>query len=235
MSNLYLCNFATKNDYGQFQIYQREYLQSFYRDIFEYDNTFLKESGFYNHNKYIFEHSQGRFGYCCWKPFIILDAMDKIEYGDTLMYLDVADFIYNFSFFDYFEQSMRKNNQKFFTINSHAQGKYTSMDCFIGMGCDNSDYYCAKQLEAGTLGFQKNADNINFLHEWLSWCTIPEIICKNMNFYGIPNLPEFIDHRADQSILTNLFYKYKFSGNDIMAVEKFISYNYYDKKFTKIG
>jgi hypothetical protein len=235
MTKNYLCNFGSEGAYRKLQLYQRKLLKPYYEEIFEYNEEFLILMNFVNRNQYIFEHSDNGFGFCCWKPFIILDALNKIEYGDILTYLDTGDLVYNSEFFNWLEWNVKeKLNSRFFDITHYTHGEWTTMDCFIGMGCNDFDYHNAKQLEAGTLAFQKTDENINFLHEWLSWCCMPEIICKNMNYYGKPNLPGFKAHRGDQSILTNLFYKYNFSGEYMQNIQKYIMWNYLDDNYTRI-
>jgi hypothetical protein len=226
----YLCNFAYGDAYKEVQQKQHTLMKSFFANIFEYDDNFVIKSGFYEKNKTIFDQAETGFGYCSWKPLIILDALTKIEVNDTIVYMDVADYVYNPSFYSWLNWNVKeKLNGKFFNINYYIHGQWTTRDCFIGMNCDTDFYHSQRQLEAGTLAFQKTDENIAFLNEWLYWNQKPEIICKNQNFYGQPNLPGFIDHRTDQSILTNLFYKYGFKGEFMENCRAFIQYNFFEQ------
>jgi hypothetical protein len=228
MGKNYLCNFAKGDLYKKCQIYQRGFLAPYYEGIFEYDDQFVIDSGFYGRNKYVFEHSETGFGECSWKPYIILDSLSKIEYGDSLTYLDVTDRVQNEMFFSWLQWNIiERLNSRFFNINYYKHSNWTTMDCYIGMGCNYPEYHNIRQLEAGTLAFVKTDENINFLHEWMSWCCLPEIICRNMNYYGKPNLPGFQSHRGDQSILTNLFHRYGFVGEYNENVRMLIAYNWF--------
>lgn len=100
------------------------------------------------------------------------------------------------------------------------------------MNCDTDEYYNKRQLEAGTLIFIKNEFSIGFLKEWLYWCLLPDVICKNRNDPDQKNEPKFVDHRADQAILTNMFYKYGLKGNDIHYNLHYITYNHFEKGMT---
>ena len=55
--------------------------------LFSHDLNFLKETGFYSKYEYMFKH--GRLcAYACWKPYIILKAMEEMSEGDVIFYYD---------------------------------------------------------------------------------------------------------------------------------------------------
>jgi hypothetical protein len=56
---------------------------------------------------------------------------------------------------------------------------------------------------------RKNDFVINFINEWLHYAKDYRIITDSANECGLPNYPEFVDHRHDQSILSLLGGKYK--------------------------
>ena len=103
------------------------------------------------------------------------------------------------------------------------------------MGCDDPFYYNQRQLECGTIALVKNEKNIALLEEWLQWCLTPDAILKDKNPKE-ENDPGFIDHRTDQSILTNLFYKYGLKGIGMEYVSPaphgYIVYNYFERGMT---
>ena len=76
------------------------------------------------------------------------------------------------------------------------------------MDCDKTNYWNADQVEAGIIAFKKTDENILFLQEWLEYAKNKYILTDHPNTSGKANFDSFIDHRHDQSILTNLCIKY---------------------------
>jgi hypothetical protein len=77
------------------------------------------------------------------------------------------------------------------------------------MNCDESIYWNSIQFEAGINCFKNNNESEDFLSEWLNFCKNERILTDKENTCGLPNFSGFIDHRHDQSILTNLIIKHK--------------------------
>jgi len=75
------------------------------------------------------------------------------------------------------------------------------------MDCDESIYKESPQVQATFSIWKKNADSIDFVQKWLKYGQDRRIITDDENTCGLPNDPQFIRHRWDQSILTNLVIK----------------------------
>jgi hypothetical protein len=71
------------------------------------------------------------------------------------------------------------------------------------MGCDAPRYWTARQVQA-TFSLWSGKAAMEFLSEWLRWCRDRRCITDDQNECGLPNLPGYVEHRHDQSILTNL-------------------------------
>jgi len=183
--------------------------------LHSYTREWLICTEFYKSNKEILDLDRGG-GYWLWKPYIILETLKKIENNDILFYLDCGDiFIPELQtfLFSYFENI---NNNYIFTLGGRNKQKtYTKRDCFILMNCDNEYYYEQIQLEAGILCFRKIKENIELVEEWLRYCMNKNILTDIDNITK-QNLTGFIDHRHDQSILTNLVTKYNFRANHLL-------------------
>jgi hypothetical protein len=95
-----------------------------------------------------------------------------------------------------------------FRTHKHLNKTWTKRDCFVLMGCDSAEYWEAEQLMGGFSIFMKNEKNIKFLQEWLHYCCNKFIITDTPNTCGLENLPEFVDHRHDQSVLSILGVKH---------------------------
>lgn len=225
---LYLINFAKGDLYKKVQHRQNELLRGFFKDIFEYDENFLIKEGYYERNKEVIDNSETGWGYCGWKGTIMLDAMSKIQDDDLLFYSDVADEIYNPAFFDWLILRTNQMGGKFFNLNYYIHGQWTKRDCFRVMGCDTEEYWNHRQLEAGTIGLLKQPDTIDLLEYWSMWCQFPRAIDK-VNQYSQDNLPGFVDHRTDQSILTNLVIKRGWETERMENVRAYIKYNEFEK------
>ena len=165
-----------------------------------------KKKDFYGHNKSILNQKRGA-GYWLWKPFIILDALKKLNDNDVLIYTDsgskfinpVDDLINLLNFRDIL----------LFYNNGHENRNWTKRDCFYYMNCDNSSFHNGNQLVAGYIFCKKTNFVINLMEEWLFYLQDARILTDIPNVCGLNNLEGFIEHRHDQSVLSILAHKYK--------------------------
>lgn len=225
---LYLVNFAKGDDYRRIQERQRRILRPYFKDIFEYNEEFLVDCGYYERNKETIETSTTGWGYCGWKGEVLLDAMSKVNDDDLVFYSDVSDEIYNHSFFDWLILRTNQMGGRFFNLNYYINGNWTKRDCFIMMSCDDDLYRNHRQLEAGTIGLLKQPDNLELLREWSKWCQVSHIIDKTPSVLG-EELSGFVDHRCDQSILTNLVIGKGWETEYMENIRAYIKYNEFDK------
>ena len=159
---------------------------------------------FRNEYKEILDRNRG-FGYWIWKPYVILNELKKLKSDEILLYLDSADKP-EISFFEILLNHLDKNDN-FFTNRGFINGEWTKRDCFVYMDCDSEIYHNSVQLEAGIIGLKNTTQNIEIIEEWFNFCKNKHILTDEPNVCGLNNLPKFIDHRHDQSILTNLVLK----------------------------
>lgn len=189
--------------------------------IFSYSEEWLKSTPFYGENIEILSQKRGA-GYWLWKPYILLHSMQFINGGDVLFYMDCGDtFIDSLYFFlrGYF---LDDSNNHIFTIGGLQNKCWTKKDAFSLMSCDSEKYWNAPQLEAGIVGFRKTDFNISLIEEWLYFCRNSNILTDLPNISG-NNFDCFVDHRHDQSILTNLQIKYNLSANSLLR--KYVTCN----------
>jgi hypothetical protein len=171
------------------------------------------DENFYNKNYNILIQKRG-IGYWLWKPYILLKTLNNINYGDYIFYLDSGDiFIEEIaSYMDIF----LPHNDVILVPGSHLQKKYTKRDCFVYMNCDEEKYWNFIQIEAGIILLKKTNFTIELISEWLHYCEDERILTDIENINKKQNFHDFIDHRHDQSILTNLANKYNiFLDNSI--------------------
>jgi len=80
------------------------------------------------------------------------------------------------------------------------------------MDCDGAEYWEHCQIQAGVSIWQHRRSALDLLEQWVHFCSRREVVSDDPNVLGLPNFPEFVDHRHDQSVLTNLCLKFGISA-----------------------
>lgn len=145
-------------------------------------------------------------GYWMWKPYIMLEALRNMEYGEYLIYTD-AGLIYISSINKIIDQIERDKSDIFLTSGFAPNKEWCKRDAFILMDCDNEEAKNRPQISGGYILVKKSETSIEFLQQWLMYNEQKEIITDSPNICGFENDPNFHEHRHDQAILTNLAYK----------------------------
>lgn len=153
------------------------------------------------------------YGYWQWKPIIILDALSKLNDGDIVGYVDSGNLLVNN--LDYIFNACNEqgivlfdNRDGNFEKTTHKNKEWTKRDCFVLMDCDSEEYYNASQVDGAYQFYKKTPNTIKFLEEYMRFCSNDNII-SDLPTITKDNLPEFKDHRHDQSILSLMAVKYK--------------------------
>jgi hypothetical protein len=162
------------------------------------------------------------YGFCIWKPYIILKELTEISSSEVLLYIDSTD-IPKLAFFKKMFSHLETNS--IFLLNrGYKNSEWTKRDTFILMGCDNYIFHNTVQLEAGVISLKNNKFIRDLLKQWMFYATNDKILFDNDNLCGLPNLPNFKEHRYDQSILTNLAIQLNLKSFNLGS--DFILYNY---------
>jgi hypothetical protein len=186
--------------------------------VIKYNKSHIDDV-FYNKNKHILDQERGA-GYWLWKPYFIYKTMEKMDSNDILFYCDAGHSFYNK--IDHLIPELEKSNNKMLlTIAGQKLSEYTKRDCFYYMGHDTPDYHEAKSPSAAFIILKKNKFTLNVIKEWLDYGQDYRIITDSKNECGKENLPNFKDHRHDQSILGILAKKY-----NITQIVGFTQYEY---------
>ena len=189
------------------------------------DLTFKHE---YNH---ILNLERGA-GYWLWKPYIILKTLNKLNSGDYLFYCDSgANLIENIS---YLIEDLKKSGQDLmpFDLQQSPEKKFTKRDVFLYNECDVPYVTNTNIFDAAFQLIIKSNWSMNFYTEYLKQSCIENLITDCPNKYGIPNYPDFIDHRHDQSIYSvnvkkNKLITFRTPSQYGLGFEKFYKYNNY--------
>jgi hypothetical protein len=171
---------------------------------------------------HILSHRKG-FGYCIWKPYLILRELANLNESEMLLYIDCTDRP-EARFFD-FIQSYLTQKDILLLNRGYIHGEWTKRDAFVLMNCDSDEYHRSVQLEAGVIAMRRTAANIGLVEEWLSQCGNENILTEIPNICGLTDLPNFKEHRYDQSILTNLSISRNLES--VRLSEDYIKYNYF--------
>lgn len=173
-----------------------------------YDDVWLTKQPFYRQNLWLWEHPHKRgFGWYAWKPYVIWDALSKLNDGDVVLFTD-ADCIPIAPLDILFQQCILDEGIMLFASENHRQYEWCKRDCYVVMGQDDSRYYDVPAGVARFALFQKGPwRTTQFLMEWITYCVNPKANTFDPSTIK-EELPGFIEHRVEQAIMSNLSYKY---------------------------
>jgi hypothetical protein len=208
MPRIYLTSYATE----RFVPVQCDLNMSAIRwgipNILTYREGDLHGSDYYNQNRSILDEACGA-GYWAWKPFFVLQALDHLAEGDILFYCDAGSM-----FVDSPAPLIRlceghPQGMIFFDAQPLTNRQFTKRDCFVRLACDEPAYWDASMVIATLFVLRKLPSTLGFMREWLQYCQDRAAITDDPNKSGLNDLPGFLQHRWDQSILSILCAKHK--------------------------
>ena len=174
----------------------------------------------YEINDYAKIYSRG-YGYWIWKPYIIKEALCKINENDILLYLDGRSGLRKTGKPIRWLDSFILENK--FDIASwqmiHKEMSWTNGDIISAFNLDlNSELVKTGQFAATFHAWRKNIRSLNFLNEWLKFLLDNREICRDEVSQNL-NHKKFIGNRHDQSVFS-LMIKTKIVKNDSIAFKK---------------
>lgn len=173
-------------------------------------HTFLhtiKGTRFYRKNQEIFDEPRGA-GYWLWKPYIIMDALETAKEGDIVVYSDCGVEIIA-SLQPLITICEKETDILLFQNQVYTNAQWTKRDCFIGLHADYPRFWNTYQVDAAFCLFKNIALTRSFVWRWLRACQDVRLLTDMPNVMGKLNLPAFIEHRHDQSILSILAQVYR--------------------------
>ena len=197
---LVVINFADE----KFRPWQQLQTQTAYHfgadKVWEYSPASIDRE-FYEKNKFILDQPRGA-GYWLWKPYIILDALNKVDDGDVVFYLDSGIFfIDKISYLTNTMDTEKINIMIFGGDTRFLEKSWTKRDAFILMDCDEEKYINSGQCGSGYVLFRKCTESVEFVGEWLKYIQDPRIVTDMPNQLGKENYESFRENRHDQTIL----------------------------------
>lgn len=202
-----LINYADSNFSKQQQLNSKTGLKKGSFDkVIEFSPSNIGEEFKKKHDVFLKNNPRGA-GYWLWKPYIILKALEEAEDGDYIFYCDAGAIFVNS--IEYLIEAMENEQQSvFLTQNPLLEKQWTKVECFQELGCVGKEYSETGQAVGGYILVKKDAAAINFINDYYELC------CK---YYLLDDsktdqqIDEFIDHRHDQSLLSLLAKKRKYS------------------------
>ena len=205
---LVVINFADE----KFRPWQQLQTQTAYHfgadKVWEYSPASIDRE-FYEKNKFILDQPRGA-GYWLWKPYIILDALNKVDDGDVVFYLDSGAFFINKISYLTDAMDAEKVNIMLFggDRGDYLTRYWTKRDAFILMDCDEEKYINSKRgVGGGFVLLRKCGESFELMHDWLKYMQDPRIVTDMPNQLGKENYEGFRENRHDQMVLSLLALK----------------------------
>ena len=148
-----------------------------------------------------------------WKPHIILDAMDKADPGDVIVYCDSGALITS-SLAPLTDACRRLTDGVlgFEVGKGFVDRQWTKRDTFVLLNCDNQAYTDTPQLRAGTIVFVNCSASREFVSEWMKLVRQVRLVSDLPSQCGLPEFVDFKSHRHDQSLFSLLYKKYGYES-----------------------
>ena len=133
-----------------------------------------------------------KLGYWMWKPYIILDALYRLQKDDIICWID-SDLRLNHDPVAYIDDAAKDNIR--LLGSGFANNNYTHKECFEGMNMTGDEYRNCNQVYGAVIFAKVCLFTMKFVTDWLAYCTNESILYPTKH-------PE--RSGAAQSILTNL-------------------------------
>jgi len=188
--------------------------------ILIYTDDDLKASNIYKDNRDIFDTTRGG-GYWAWKPWVISKAIERADEGDVVIYQDCGKGFKYKNFrrpVNIIEYALNNDAMPGVLVPIHGNNiDWTHQKCFELMNCCDERFYDSPMIEASISAWKVNARTKGFINEWRAYCLNADVVGDLPVDYSRLD-GSFLNHRYDQSVLTNLVIK-----RDLKPVE--LSFN----------
>jgi hypothetical protein len=154
-------------------------------------------------NHYASQYKRG-YGYWRWKPYIILEHLDKIEEDEILLYVDGRSH-FNSSKILWLDKFSNDNNYDICVWKMNfTEEKYTFKQIFEIFGLNqNSQEAKSGQIAAGVIALKKRNSTTSLIDRWKYLLdNYPEFFRDDLN--QVDQINDFIENRHDQSAFSLL-------------------------------
>jgi len=212
-----LVSFSSNDSFGEFQkrLCRSALDTGGFDEAVLWTSERLRETEFYRRHPTILGLSRGA-GVWAWKPYIIYNELLRRADGEYVVYYDcgrkgntiekpLTELI------AWCERSSHGILPGVVTLAGGPAKVWSKRDCFHFMGADSPTYWDHPQVQATFSMWKNSAFARAFVLEWMKLAVDPRLISDHPNVGGAANHPGFLDHRHDQSILTNLVVRHGLS------------------------
>jgi len=211
--NKILISFATSDKWLRSQCALNESaIRNGFTHYISYNSNNLDPSFVARHQEILNNNTRG-YGYWMWKAAILKQTFDIANDGDIIAYIDSGNTIVNNLNYIFNECQTRdiilfdnRDGNPYGQV--HTNRLWTKRDTFVLMDLDGDQYYDTPQVDGSYQFYKKNEYTNQFIEEYMQYCENENIITDLPNITK-DNLPEFKDHRHDQSILSLMAIKHK--------------------------
>jgi hypothetical protein len=168
----------------------------------------MLDPAFVERHKAHFEHARG-YGFWVWKPQVILATLQGMNDGDILVYADAGCSTRPESrsrLLELLSDLLSGSDQPLLAAHPYSSfitrqwNKADLLDYFGMLG--REDVLRSEQIEAGRVGLVKCDASLRLIEAWSHIASDLHLIDDSPS--TIPNDPEFVEHRHDQSIFSLL-------------------------------
>jgi hypothetical protein len=161
-------------------------------------------------------------GFYAWKPFIIQKKLEAAPEGDIVFYCDVGrTFPYKLlsGSLQVFLDWMKTHKQSIMPgIQIPWNGPmsiWTKRDAFVATSLDTPSVHATAPIQASFSIWINGLDSKEIVAEWMNLSAQRQLISDDPSKLGFPELPDFYEHRHDQSLLSLVYLKHGIQGMDI--------------------
>jgi hypothetical protein len=172
----------------------------------------FKYTEFHKHILFISENKRG-FGYWLWKPFLIWKTLEELPEGDLLVYLDAGTKLSlegKSRFMDYLEIQRKDKYNNLFFEEENLISSWCKMDTIHFFDAYDLAQNNVKEILPGILFTCNNPHNRFLFKVCYDSCSNYQLITDTPSIK--PNLPEFMEHRHDQSVFSIVVRKFSASS-----------------------
>ena len=161
-------------------------------------------------------------GFYAWKPFIIQKKLTEVPEGDIVFYCDIGrTFPYKLlsGSLQFFLDWMKAHKQSVMPGIQIPWGgpmsMWTKRDAFVSMSMDSTQVYSSSPIQASFSIWVNNLASRDIAKAWMVLSADRQMISDDASKLGLPELPDFREHRHDQSLLSLVCLKRGVMGIDL--------------------
>lgn len=148
-------------------------------------------------------------GFWAWKPFIIQKKLVEVAVGDVVFYCDVGR-RYPYKqlnctitrYLDWMSLNLQEIMPGLYIPWKGPMAQWTKRDAFVAAGMDREEIHQAPPLQASFSVWRNTPISNRVVSEWMELASKRALISDDASLCGMPELPQYHDHRHDQSLLT---------------------------------